>query len=544
MIIGGKSLTVTDIYNVAYRGELVELDEAQVERVRQTHERVQRWGEKRHPIYGVNTGFGELTHVIVPPRHKSDLQRNLLRSHAAGGGELFSDQLVRAMLVCRLNCVMKGYSGTSVAAVRLMTELLNRGITPVVPQQGSLGASGDLAPLSHLALPLIGEGKVSVRGRIRPSNEVLAENGLQPINLGYKEALSLVNGTSAMTGVAAVAIGRFERLLALALLASADYVQCLRGSTRAFDARGHQLKNHDGQLAIAAALRELIAGSTLTQDHSDIVRAINEQCAGQEGVVDTSVFIQNAYTLRCIPQILGPVLETLRFCRRIVTEEINSANDNPLFFDDVEDTFHGGNFHGQYVAMACDYANIAMGEIGVLAERQVNRLVDPHLNGDFPAFLADGAAGLVCGYEGAQYLATSNASENLGLAAPASIKSIPSNGGNQDVVSMGLIAARKSMQISDNVCTILAVLVAACYQASRFIKDESFSAPIQALHDKLSVFGQIYQDDYPISDFIGKVRDTLEKDPELVPLEIGFEALPDHAMNGYSRTFASAYTME
>lgn len=509
MKIYGEGLTVYDVYQVAFKKEIIELDLDQLVAVNITYEHVQEWGEAKYPIYGVNTGFGELIPIVIPPQFKSELQYNLIRSHAAGGGEPFCDEVVRAIMLSRLNCLMKGYSGISVQTVELLREFLNRGIHPVIPQQGSLGASGDLAPLAHMALALIGEGSVRFKGHLRPTSEVLEEEGLKPIKPGFKEGLSLINGTSAMTGTASLVIVKAFQLLKTELLASAAFVQCLGGSTRAFDSRGHELKNHTGQVMIAEHLRSLLAESTLTHEHGDLVRSITEKSGNSDEVVDTGVFLQNAYTLRCIPQILGPVFDALNYCRKLVEEELNSCNDNPLFFDRPEETFHGGNFHGQYVAMASDFLNIALTEIGVLAERQVNRLVDPHTNGNLPAFLAHGQTGLFCGYEGAQYLATSVASENLDLAAPSSVKSIPSNGQNQDVVSMGLNAARKSWQLCENVGTILSVLVAACHQASFFIGPEKFNSPVRQLHDELSAFVSQYTDDHALSETISQVRNFL-----------------------------------
>lgn len=509
MHINGESVSIFDVYEAAVKGATVELDENCLLKVSQTYQRVQEWGAASHPIYGVNTGFGELAHIIIPPQFKSELQYNLLRSHAAGGGEPFPDEIVRAIMVVRLNCLIKGHSGVSVKTLEMLAQFLNHGIHPVIPQQGSLGASGDLSPLSHMALPLIGDGFVRVNGELRRSAEVLEEYGLKPMEAGYKEALSLINGTSAMTGVASIALVKAYRLLKLALLASSDFLQCLRGSTRAFERRGNGLKNHQGQSMIAKVLRNLIEGSSLTFEHNDLMKAISAQSGDSKEVVDAVVFLQHAYTLRCIPQILGPVLDTLNFCRRIVEEELNSCNDNPLFFDEPEETFHGGNFHGQYVAMSCDFLNIALTEIGVLAERQLNRLVDPHLNGELPPFLAQGQVGLVCGFEGAQYLATSIASENLDIAAPASIKSIPSNGSNQDVVSMGLNAARRSLQLCENVTTILSVLVAACHQASYFIGQDKFTDTIKELHQELSSLAPLYTDTTPINELLSRVRGYL-----------------------------------
>ncbi|HLJ16220.1 MAG TPA: tyrosine 2,3-aminomutase [Bryobacteraceae bacterium] len=506
MKIDGSALLVQDVYEVAANNARVELSPAQMEAVAASHSRVQEWGEAKHPIYGVNTGFGELVPVVIPRQHKRDLQENLIRSHSAGGGEPFPDEIVRAIMLARLNCLMKGYSGASPETVLLLKEFLNSGIHPVIPQQGSLGASGDLAPLSHMALALIGGGLVCKDGQVRPTSEVLAEEGLEPLKLGYKGGLTLINGTSAMTGAASIALVRADRLLKLALVAAADFVQCLGGSVGAFDEHGHGLKNHNGQMVVAREMRRLLAGSKLTSNHAGLMQAISDRIGDSDEVTDTGIYLQNAYTLRAIPQILGPVLDTVEFARRLVEEELNSSNDNPLIFDVPDRTFHGAHFHGQYVAIACDCLNIALTEIGVLAERQLDRLVNPNINGSLPPFLAEDRSGLFCGFEGGQYLATSIAAENLDLAAPSSIKSLPSNGSNQDVVSMGTTSARKSLQLCGNVMTIVTSLVAACNQAAHIVGQEKFSAPLLELHSDLSRLVSVYRDERPIYEVLSAVR--------------------------------------
>ncbi|MGH3662377.1 MAG: HAL/PAL/TAL family ammonia-lyase [Micromonosporaceae bacterium] len=521
MRITGENLTIRGVEDIAINRAQVELDQGQLGMVAEACERIQRWGREGHPIYGVTTGFGELVYKSIPVKFESELQENLLRSHAAAAGDRFPDDVVRAILAARLNCLMKGYSGISVDAVRLMATFLNRQIHPVVPQQGSLGASGDLAQLSHLALPLIGAGQVSYQGQVREASTVLAETGLDRVELGYKDGLALINGTSAMTGVAALALRRAQRLLRLALWASAAFVQVMRGSTGAYQERGHVLKNHVGQMAVASAMRASLRGGKLTRTHDEVMREIAATSGLDSGeVVDSSTYLQNAYTLRCVPQILGPVYDAIQYCQRIVEEELNSCNDNPLIFDSPATIFHGGHFHGQYVAMASDFLNIAIAEIGVLAERQLNRVLDPHLNPHYPEFLASsGEAGLYCGLEGAQYLATSLASENLSLTSPASIKSIPSNGQNQDVVSMGLIAARRSLQLTDHVHTILSVLVAACYQAAMVTGLEQFSPSVSKPMRLLSERVTPYQDDAVVGVFLATIRDALrdEKFSEQLP---------------------------
>ncbi|WP_169806861.1 tyrosine 2,3-aminomutase [Actinomadura macra] len=511
MLVRGEGLTVDDVHRVAIDGEKVQLDDVQLGVVQKTCDRVQSWGVEGQPIYGVTTGFGEMVYMSIPPKFGEELQENLLRTHAAGGGPLFSDDVVRAMLLSRLNCLIKGYSGIDADVLRLMADFLNRGIHPIVPQQGSLGASGDLAPLSHLALPLIGAGQVRYRGEVRDAASVLAEAGLERVRLGYKHGLALINGTSAMTGAASLALVRAERLLRQAMWTSAAFIQAMGGSTSAFAENGHVLKNHRGQTEIARVIGRLLTGSGLTREHAEIMKMISAARGDDGEVVQVEEYLQNAYTLRCVPQILGPVLDAIHYCQGIVEEELNSCNDNPLIFDSPETIFHGGHFHGQYVAMVSDFLNIALTEVGVLAERQLNRLLDPHLNVSYPAFLAIGDEGLFSGLQGSQYLATSIAAENLDLAAPASVKTIPSNGQNQDVVSMGLIAARKSLQLVENVQTILSVLTAACYQAAGLAGFDRFSPGVRGLLDLLATeLPPGYRDDQGVAaDFLASVRRVL-----------------------------------
>lgn len=520
LVLSGEDLEIEGVDDVARFGRSVVLDDEALSRAVSTHERVQEWGLSGVPIYGVNTGFGELIHLIVPARYRSDLQANLIRSHAAGGGPVFSEEVVRAVMLVRLNCLMKGHSGVGREVLERVVDMLRLGIHPVVPQQGSLGASGDLAPLSHVALGITGQGMGTSGGDPLPMADLFARHGLAPVELGYKEGLALINGTSAMTALSALNLVRTRRLLKLAVVGSAWIVQCLNASVRPFDERGHVLKNHPGAITVAAEMRKLLHGSGVTREHADIMAQITAASGSTEDVVDSSIYLQNAYSLRCMPQVLGPVLETVEFCVRTVTNEVNSCNDNPLIFDLPEESFHGANFHGQYVAMACDHLNVAIAEIGVLAERQLNRLVDPHLNGALPAFLAVGEAGLSCGFEGAQYLATSIASENLDLAAPASIKSLPSNGSNQDIVSMGLIAARRSTQLLGNVEQIVDLLIAACHQATLLIGADDFSG-VRGLHSALADEAGLYEDDTPFFEHFAAVRRVLSTWDELPRLQLG-----------------------
>ncbi len=435
-------------------------------RVRDARERFETVAAANVPIYGVSTGFGELVHNWVDIEHGRALQENLLRSHCAGVGPLFSRDEVRAMMVARANALARGYSAVRPVVIEQLLRYLAADITPAVPQVGSLGASGDLAPLSHVAITLIGEGKVlRADGSTAPTAEVLRERGIEPIALAYKEGLALINGTSAMTGVSCLLLETMRAQVMQAEIIAALALEGLSASDDAFMTHGHDIaKPHPGQVRSAANLRALLADSARLAGHGELSAQMKTR-AGSEKNTGTGVFIQKAYTLRCIPQVLGAVRDTLSHCEAVVGRELNSSNDNPLFFEDGE-LFHGGNFHGQQVAFAMDFLAIAATQLGVMAERRLNRLLSPHLNNRLPAFLAAANEGLSCGFAGAQYPATALIAENRTICSPASIQSVPSNGDNQDVVSMGLIGARNARRIIDNNQYILAIeLLAACQAA-------------------------------------------------------------------------------
>lgn len=464
--IDGHHLTPAAVAAVALGQRSAQVPGAVLDKVGEARARFEQVVAANVPIYGVSTGFGELVHNWVDIEHGRALQENLLRSHCAGVGPLFSRDEVRAMMVARANALSRGYSAVRPLVIEQLLRYLEAGITPAVPQIGSLGVSGDLAPLSHVAITLIGEGKVlTADGGTAPTADVLREHGIAPITLSYKEGLALINGTSAMTGVSCLLLERLRAQVTQAEIIAALAVEGLSASADAFMTHGHDIaKPHPGQIRSAANLRALLADSGRLAGHGELSAEMKTR-AGEEKNTGTGVFIQKAYTLRCIPQVLGAVRDTLDHCTTVVARELNSSNDNPLFFDDGA-LFHGGNFHGQQVAFAMDFLAIAATQLGVLSERRLNRLLSPHLNNQLPAFLAAANEGLSCGFAGAQYPATALIAENRTICSPASIQSVPSNGDNQDVVSMGLIAARNARRILDNNQYILALeLMAGCQAA-------------------------------------------------------------------------------
>ncbi|MGH3993838.1 MAG: tyrosine 2,3-aminomutase, partial [Pseudonocardiaceae bacterium] len=375
---------------------------AALARVARCRARFEDIARQNIPIYGVTTGYGEMVYMLVDASKEVELQTNLVRSHAAGVGPLFAEDEARSMVTARLNALVKGYSAVRPALVERLALYLNRGVTPAIPEIGSLGASGDLGPLSHIACTVIGEGYVLRAGKRVPTGQVLRELGIEPLELRFKEGLALINGTSAMTGLGSLVVGRAFEQVQQAEIITAMVLETLQASTSPFLAEGHELaRPHRGQIDTAANLRKLMRGSGLTVGHAELRRQAAEQ--GPSGDVRrTEVYLQKAYTLRAIPQVIGAVRDTLSHAAATLEVELNSANDNPLFFEGQE-IFHGANFHGQPIAFAMDFVTIALTQLGVMSERRTNRLLNRHLSG-LPDFLtaADGT-GLNSGFAGAQY---------------------------------------------------------------------------------------------------------------------------------------------
>ncbi len=513
-LLDGESLAIDDVAAVSRGGRQVGFAGEVLARLGANRAGLASLAERGVPIYGVNTGFGELVENWVDLKDARALQQNLLRSHCAGVGETFARDEARAMMVARANSLARGYSAIRPEVASRLIDFLNLGITPAIPQVGSLGASGDLAPLAAMAITLIGEGYVLAEDGARiPARQI----GLPPLALEYKEALSLINGTSAMTGLACLVLADFRAAIAQAEIIAALALEALQASTGAFAAAGHErAKPHPGQVASAANMRRLTAGSGLAASHESLAGAMREQAAG--GKAGTGVFMQKAYSLRCIPQVLGAIRDSATFCSTVVERELNSSNDNPLYFGG-EELFHGGNFHGQHVAFAMDYLAIAATQLGVISERRLNRLLSPHLNGALPAFLTSDP-GPRCGFAGAQYPATALVAENRTLCSAASIQSVPANGDNQDVVSMGLIGARTAKRIAKNTSYILAIeLLAACQAVDLGSRAAGLSPAGRAVHRFVRAAIPPLEDDRYMTDEIELAAELLRKGALLAVVE-------------------------
>ncbi len=436
--LDGKSLRIADVVAVARGRARVEVsDDARI-RMAASNAIVTRIVERNEVVYGVTTGFGKLSDIAIPPHRLAELQINLIRSHAVGVGPLLSEVEVRAMMLLRANVISKGFSGARAALVDLLAGMLNAGLFPPIPEQGSVGASGDLAPLAHLALSMIGEGVLFKDSKSGPAADMLRANGLEPVELGPKEGITLINGTQAHTAIAALLVHDAHRLWRAAHVAAAMSLEALKGTPVAFDPRIQEARGQIGQEESARVMRLLLADSEIRESHRSNDRRV-----------------QDAYGLRCVPQVHGPVLDALRWIEEIVTRELNAATDNPLVFDNGE-MLSGGNFHGQAVAMALDFLAIITTNLAVISERRTDRLVHPDLNEGLPAFLSPDA-GTNSGFMMAQVTAASITSECKVLAHPSSVDSIPTDGSKEDVVPMAMGAAWKARRIIGNVRNVLAV---------------------------------------------------------------------------------------
>jgi len=459
VVLTGASLTVADVEAVARAGGDAVLDIGARERMQEARDVIATLVAEGAVVYGVTTGFGDLATTYIEPAQAGRLQENLLMSHAAGVGASFPREIVRAMLLLRANTLALGHSGCRPLLVDRLLDLLRLGIHPVVPEQGSVGASGDLAPLAHLALPLIGRGQVEFRGAVVPSLIALRETGLEPLMLEAKEGLALLNGTQMMGAIGALLLADADRLGRTSSVVAAMSVEALLGTDVAFAAAYQLARPHPGQVAVAAELRHLLRDSALQTGHHGHAHKV-----------------QDPYSLRCIPQVHGAVRDTMDHLRRVLDIELNSATDNPLVFPGGgiadEDTIatgggrviSGGNFHGEPIAFALDFAKIALAELGSISERRTALLLDPRLNGGLPPFLAT-SSGIDSGMMIYQYTAAALASENKVLAHPASVDSIPTSANQEDHVSMGSISARHARVVIGHVEQIVAIELIVAAQA-------------------------------------------------------------------------------
>jgi histidine ammonia-lyase len=449
IFLDGNSLTLAEVIKVARNYEEVRLSEQGREQIIASRQIVDKIMEEEKTVYGISTGFGDFSSIFISKDERTILQRNLILSHATGVGEHLSEDVVRSAMMLRANSLAKGYSGIRLATVEMLLHMLNKRIYPAIPAKGSVGASGDLAPLSHMVLVMLGEGQAYVDGQLLEGREALKTCGLEPIVLSGKEGLALINGTQIMTAVGSIVWHDAVNLMKSADIAAALSAEALKGTRAAFDSRISQVRAHIGQVATAENMLRLTEHSAIIASHIDCKK------------------VQDAYSLRCVPQVHGASKDALRRAEETLTIEINAATDNPLIMPDTGEAISGGNFHGQPIALVMDYLKLAIAELGNISERRTNRLLDVHLS-ELPPFLT-AYPGVDSGLMITQYVAAALVSENKVLVHPASADSIPTSANQEDHVSMGTIAARQAREILDNVCNVLAIEMLAAAQGIDFL---------------------------------------------------------------------------
>lgn len=487
--IDGENLTIQDVHRVAREEEEVEISEDCVEDIKKSRSIVEDTLESDEDVYGINTGFGELANVKIERDKTEQLQENLVLSHASGVGEPLDEEIVRGVMLLRANTLAKGYSGVRLKVIQGLIDMLNKNVHPVIPCQGSVGASGDLAPLAHMSLVLIGRGKALYDDDKLSGKKAMERAGIDTIELKAKEGLALLNGTQVMTAIGALAVHDSELLLKSAQIASAISLESLMGTDAVFDERIHDIRPHEGQISCAANLRKLTKGSDIIRSHRDCDR------------------VQDPYTLRCMPQVYGATRDAISYVRKVVETEMNSANDNPLIFDNG-DVISGGNFHGQPVALAMDFLGSAIAEIGDISERTTDKLMYKEESG-LPPFLAEDS-GLNSGFMIAQYTAASLVSENKVLAHPASVDSIPTSAGQEDHVSMGLTAARQARDILNNVEHVVAIEMLAAAQGLEF-HDLEPGEGVQAAYEFIRKYVEPLEQDRPLHEDILACRELIHE---------------------------------
>jgi histidine ammonia-lyase len=464
IIIGNRKLTIGDFFKILFEGHKIDIDIEARRKVAEDYEFLKEFA-KGKVIYGINTGLGPMAQFKINNNQELELQYNLIRSHAAGCGSPLQDMYAKATMLARLNTLVQAKSGIHSEVVELLREMINKDINPYIPEHGGVGASGDLVQLAHLALNLIGEGEVTYQGVLRSTAEVFAETGLTPIKMHIREGLGLINGTSAMTGIGMINLIHARNLVDWAILASTMITEVVESYDDHFSDGLNRAKSHHGQRQVARTMKSILKDSQLIRRRAD-------HLYNSDKTVEVEVFkhkVQEYYSLRCVPQIIGPVMDTILYAIHVLTNEVNSTSDNPIIDGEHHNVYHGGNFHGDYVALEMDKVKIAIAKLSMLVERQLNYLMNPKLNEKLPPFVNLGKLGLNLGMQGVQFTAVSTVAENQTLAFPMYLHSIPSNNDNQDIVSMGTNAALLTKKVIDNTYQVLAIEMIAILQAIDFL---------------------------------------------------------------------------
>ncbi len=508
-----KELSVKDYYPVLFGNQKLVLQKETIDRMANNFEFLNDYIQDKI-IYGVNTGLGPMAQYKIDDKNRNQLQYNLIRSHAAGMGAPLDDHSVKASMISRLNCFARGYSGVHRDVVTLLANMINHDITPMIPEHGGVGASGDLVQLAHLALAIIGEGRVKYRRKWQATKKVFDELNLKPIDVHIREGLALINGTSVMTGIGVVNLLRSRNLLNWAVIASAIINELVESFNDHYSVELNARKKHSGQFQIACAMSNMLKDSRLiSRNDSSLYKNVNKN----DFFINKRV--QEFYSLRCVPQILGPVYDTLTVAETILANEINSVNDNPVIDDQLKNVIHGGNFHGDYVSLEMDKLKIVMTRVAMLSERQLNFLLNDKINKILPPFVNLGVLGLNFGMQGAQFTATSTTAECQTLSNPMYVHSIPNNNDNQDVVSMGTNAALITKKVINNAYEVLSVELIALLQAIEYLKfKDKLSNYSARIYEELREIVPRFSHDYPLHEDMKKIKDyIMNKRIDLLP---------------------------
>jgi len=499
IVIDGESLTIEDVVRISRDYEKVSLSEESAQKMEKSRKTVLKILESNGLAYGINTGVGKLANVIIPDKDLLDLQSNLIRSHCAGIGENLGEEYVRSGMLLRANSLAKGYSGVRVEIVETLLDMLNKRVHPVVPEIGSVGASGDLAQLAHIAAVIMGEGRCHYDGNVLDGSTGMKKAKIRPLRLEQKEGVALINGTSMMTGIAVLAVYDSANLLRNAQVAASMSFEALKSSLQPFDRKLGKLRPHKGQGSCARNMLKLLRDSEIIPSHEDCPK------------------VQDAYTIRCIPQVIGSVVDAIDYARGITEIEINSATDNPLIFSETGESLSCGHFHGQSIAMAMDHLSLALCVLGSFSERRIARLVDSHLSG-LPPFLTE-KGGTNSGFMMAQCTAAALASENKVLAHPASADSIPTSAGQEDYVSMGFWAARKTISVLENSKMIISLELLCAAQGLDFLKPLKSGIGARAAHSIIRQKVEHLSDDRPLTPDVERVVELVDNGAILEEVE-------------------------
>lgn len=500
--LNGK-LKIADFDKAIFKSEPIQLHKDIIERVQNSFDFLKEFS-KNKIIYGVNTGFGPMAQYKIRDDERIQLQYNLIRSHASGTGNPITAQYVRAAMLARLNTLSLGNSGVHPSVINLMGELLNRNIIPLIYEHGGVGASGDLVQLAHLALVLIGEGEVFYKGELSKTEEVFKLENLQPIKVELREGLALMNGTSVMTGIGVVNVLYTRQIMQWMIKASSAINEIVKAYDDHLSFELNQTKRHKGQRKIAEMMREHLKDSSLTRKRE---HHLYNGSANEEVFVEK---VQEYYSLRCVPQILGPVLDTLNSVEEVLIEEVNSANDNPIVDVENRNVYHGGNFHGDYVSLEMDKLKIVVAKMTMLSERQLNYLLNSKLNDILPPFVNLGKLGLNFGMQGVQFTATSTTAESQMLSNPMYVHSIPNNNDNQDIVSMGTNAALITKKVIENAFEVVAIELITITQAIEFLKvQDQVSSETKKMYDEIRAIVPVFAEDVVMYPYVNAVKEFL-----------------------------------